>query len=305
VVARGRNQQNGMDTMAFVTMGPMLKRAQAARYGIAAFNMIDYNSVRSIVEGAASLDAPIIVQVSVKTIKHWGYKPIATWVRMLAADVDVPVALHLDHCSDADVIRRCIDAGWSSVMFDGSSLPFSQNKARSEEIYHMTEAAGVGLEAEIGAIGGVEDDKFVAEDAAILANYDECLAFVKDMPNLAVFAPAIGTAHGFYKGQPKIAYDLLERITGSMSVPIALHGGTGLSQEQFDRCIAGGCAKVNISTMHKHRFIEGFLAVRAEKPKLEEPLPFVVGQYDAMKKDVIDMIRIFGSAGKAAHAAEV
>ncbi len=288
--------------MAFVTMGPMLKRAQAARYGIAAFNMIDYNSVRSIIEGAAELDAPIIVQVSVKTIKHWGYKPIATWVRMLADDVDVPVALHLDHCSDADVIRRCIDAGWSSVMFDGSSLPFAENKARSEEIYRMTEQAGVGLEAEIGAIGGVEDDKFVAEDSAILANYDECLAFVKDMPNLAVFAPAIGTAHGFYKGQPKIAYDLLERITQSISVPIALHGGTGLSQEQFDRCIAGGCAKVNISTMHKHRFIEGFIGVRAEKPKLEEPLPFIVGQYDAMKKDVVDMIRIFGSAGKAAHA---
>lgn len=289
--------------MAFVTMGPMLKRAQASRYGIAAFNMIDYNSVRSIIEGAAELDAPIIVQVSVKTIKHWGYKPIATWVRMLADDVDVPVALHLDHCSDADVIRRCIDAGWSSVMFDGSSLPFAENKARSEEIYRMTEQAGVGLEAEIGAIGGVEDDKFVAEDAAILANYDECLAFVKDMPNLAVFAPAIGTAHGFYKGQPKIAYDLLERITHSISIPIALHGGTGLSQEQFDRCIAGGCAKVNISTMHKHRFIEGFIGVRAEKPKLEEPLPFIVGQYDAMKKDVVDMIRIFGSAGKAAHAA--
>lgn len=289
--------------MAFVTMGPMLKRAQAARYGIAAFNMIDYNSVRSIVEGAAELDAPIIVQVSVKTIRHWGYRPIATWVRMLADDVDVPVALHLDHCSDADVIRRCIDAGWSSVMFDGSSLPFSENKARSEEIYQMTEAAGVGLEAEIGAIGGVEDDKFVAEDSAILANYDECLAFVKDMPNLAVFAPAIGTAHGFYKGQPKIAYDLLERITASVSIPIALHGGTGLSREQFDRCIGGGCAKVNISTMHKHRFIEGFVAVRADKPKLEEPLPFIVGQYDAMKKDVVDMIRIFGSAGKATHAA--
>lgn len=288
--------------MAFVTMGPMLKRAQAARYGIAAFNMIDYNSAHSIIDGAAELDAPIIMQVSVKTIKHWGYKPIATWVRQMAEDVAVPVALHLDHCGDPDVIRRCIDAGWSSVMFDGSALPFAENKARSEEIYRMTEAAGVGLEAEIGAIGGVEDDKFVAEDAAILANYDECVAFVKDMPNLAVFAPAIGTAHGFYKGHPKIAYDLLERITASIPVPIALHGGTGLSQEQFDRCIAGGCAKVNISTMHKHRFIEGFVAVRSEKPKLAEPLPFIVGQYEAMKKDVIDMIRAFGSVGRAAHA---
>ncbi|MFB2554044.1 class II fructose-bisphosphate aldolase [Ensifer soli] len=289
--------------MALVSMGPMLKRAQAARYGIAAFNMIDYNSARAIIEGAAEKKAPMIVQVSVKTIKHWGFKPIATWVRMLAEGVDVPVALHLDHCSDVDVIAKCIEAGWTSVMFDGSSLPFAENKANSEAVYRMTEDAGVGLEAEIGAIGGVEDDKFVAEDAAILANYDECVEFVKGMPNLAVFAPAIGTAHGFYKGQPKIAYDLLEKITATIPIPIALHGGTGLSQEQFDRCIAGGCAKVNISTMHKHRYIDGFLQVRADKPKLEEPLPFIVGQYEAMKRDVLDMIDAFGSAGKAAHAA--
>lgn len=289
--------------MALVSMGPMLKQAQAARYGIAAFNMIDYNSARSIIEGAADLDAPIIVQVSVKTVKHWGYKPVATWVRMLAEAVDVPVGLHLDHCHDLDVIRRCIDAGWTSVMFDGSALPFTENLARSEDVYRITQDAGVGLEAEIGAIGGVEDDKFVAEDAAILADFDECLAFVANMPDLAVFAPAIGTAHGFYKGKPKIAYDLLNCITAAISIPIALHGGTGLSQDQFDNCIAGGCAKVNISTMHKHRFIAGFVDVRTEKPKLEEPLPFIIGQYDAMKKDVTDMITAFGSKGKARHAA--
>jgi ketose-bisphosphate aldolase len=289
--------------MPLVPMGPMLKTAQAGRYGVAAFNMIDYNSARSIVEGAAGLDAPIIVQVSVKTVKHWGYEPIATWVRMLAEGVDIPVALHLDHCSDIEVIKRCIDAGWTAVMFDGSALPFAENVAKSREVYELTQAAGIGLEAEIGAIGGVEDDKFVAEDAAILANFDECVAFCREMPKLAVFAPAIGTAHGFYKGEPKIAYELLERITAQVDIPIALHGGTGLTQEQFDRCIEGGCAKVNISTMHKHRFIEGFVGVRAEKPKLEEPLPFIAGQYDAMKKDVIDMIRAFGSEGRAAHAA--
>ena len=289
--------------MSFVTMGPMLKRAQSAGYGIAAFNMIDYNSARAIIEAAADLSAPMIVQVSVKTIKHWGFKPIGSWVRMLAEGVDVPVALHLDHCNNVEVIKGCIDAGWTSVMFDGSSLPFAENKQKSEAVYKITEAAGVGLEAEIGAIGGVEDDKFVAEDSAILANYDECLSFVENMPNLAVFAPAIGTAHGFYKGQPKIAYDLLKRITAAIPIPIALHGGTGLSQEQFDKCIAAGCAKVNISTMHKHRFIEGFIEVRRNNPKQEEPLPFILGQYEAMKKDVCDMITAFGSKGKAAHAA--
>jgi ketose-bisphosphate aldolase len=210
--------------------------------------------------------------------------------------------LHLDHCNNVDVIKGCINAGWTSVMFDGSSLPFAENKLKSEAVYKITEAAGVGLEAEIGAIGGVEDDKFVAEDSAILANFDECISFVENMPNLAVFAPAIGTAHGFYKGQPKIAYDLLKRITATISIPIALHGGTGLSQEQFDKCIAAGCAKVNISTMHKHQFIEGFIDVGRKSPKQQEPLPFIVGQYEAMKKDVCDMIVAFGSRGKAAHA---
>ncbi|MBL8790400.1 MAG: class II fructose-bisphosphate aldolase [Rhizobiales bacterium] len=289
--------------MPLVTMGPMLKRAQKERYGIAAFNMIDYNSVRSIVDGATALNAPIIVQVSTKTIRHWGFKPIASWVRQLAEDTAVPVALHLDHCSDLNIIKGCIDAGWTSVMFDGSSLPFAENVKKSKEAYDIATAAGVGLEAEIGAIGGVEDDKFVAEDKSILADFDECVAFCKEMPKLAVFAPAIGTAHGFYAGEPKIAYELLERITSVIDIPIALHGGTGLTEEQFHRCIGSGCAKVNISTMHKHRFVEGFLEVRKQKPKEAEPLPFIKGQYDAMLGDVRDMIRIFGSEGRAPHAA--
>ena len=289
--------------MPLVTMGPMLKRAQSERYAIAAFNMIDYNSVRAIVDGATELNAPIIVQVSTKTIKHWGFTPIASWVKQLAGHVDIPVALHLDHCSDLKIIQGCIDAGWTSVMFDGSALPYAENVKKSREAYDMATASGVGLEAEIGAIGGVEDDKFVAEDKSILANFDECVAFCKEMPKLAVFAPAIGTAHGFYAGEPKIAYDLLERITSVIDIPIALHGGTGLTVEQFHRCIGAGCAKVNISTMHKNRFVEGFIGVRGKKPKEAEPLPFIQAQYEAMKGDVLDMIRIFGSEGRASHAA--
>ena len=278
---------------------PMLKTAQAGRFGIAAFNAIDYNSCRAIVGGAQELGAPIIVQLSTKTIKLWGFKPIAGWVHGLAADADVPVALHLDHCTDIEIIRRCIDAGWTSVMFDGSALPFAENVAKSKQIYDMTQAAGVGLEAELGAIGGVEDDKFVAEDASILADRNECLAFCKEMPDLATFAPAIGTAHGFYAGEPKINYDLLGFVAERVSIPIALHGGTGLTEEQFHRCIGLGCAKVNISTMHKKRFIDGFLDVAKADKKPSEPIPYIEGQYKAMKADVLDMIRTFGSAGKA------
>lgn len=288
--------------MPLLPMGPMLRHARANRYGIAAYNMIDFNSARAIIDGATALDAPMIVQVSVKTVKHWGAHHVAAWVRMLADDAPVPVALHLDHCTDLDVIRRCIDAGWTSVMFDGSALPFAENLATSQKVYALTEAAGIGLEAEIGAIGGVEDDKVVNDDQSRLANFDECVAFVRDMPNLAVFAPAIGTAHGFYKGEAKIAYDLLDRITQTIPIPIALHGGTGLTEEQFHRCIALGCGKVNISTMHKSLFIDGFINLRAEKPKMAEPLPFIDAQHAAMKADVMQCIRIFGSDGRAQAA---
>jgi fructose-bisphosphate aldolase, class II len=288
--------------MPLVSMGPMLRRARADGYGIAAYNMIDFNSARSIIGGATDLSAPVIVQVSVKTVKHWGYDHVASWVRMLAEDAPVPVALHLDHCTDIDVLKRCIDAGWTSVMFDGSALPFAENLAKSSQVYALTEAAGVGLEAEIGAIGGVEDDKVVNDDQSRLADFDECLTFVAAMPNLAVFAPAIGTAHGFYKGEAKIAYDLLKRITDAIDTPIALHGGTGLTDDQFHRCISLGCGKVNISTMHKRLFIDGFVGLKAEKPKLEEPLPFLTAQADAMKADVMTCIRTFGSAGRATEA---
>lgn len=290
--------------MALVPMGPMLRHARRHGYGIAAYNMIDYNSAASLVAAAVEADAPFIVQVSVKTVRHWGAKAVGCWVGMLAQDAPVPIALHLDHCSDLEVIRSCIDAGWTSVMFDGSELPFAENLARSKEAYALAQAAGVGLEAEIGSIGGVEDDKVVGEDMAMLADFDECVSFCGEMPELAVFAPAIGTAHGFYKGEPRIAYDLLERIARTIDVPIALHGGTGLSEEQFGRCIALGCAKVNISTMHKRLFIEGFAGLREKQPEQSEPLRFVSAQHEAMKADAIDSIRLFGSAGRAAEAAD-
>lgn len=285
--------------MSIAYMKPMLKKAQSEKYGIAAFNIIDYNSARAVVDGAQELNAPIIIQLSVKTIKLWGFKPIGDWVSSLSDSVDVPVALHLDHCKDLDIIKSCIHAGWTSVMFDGSSLSFQENVRQTKLAYEIATDKGVGLEAEIGAIGGTEDDKFVAEDDAILAVVDECVEFCHHFPDLAVFAPAIGTAHGVYKGEPKIAYGRLAEITNAVDIPIALHGGTGLAADQFSRCISSGCAKVNISTMHKLQFIQGFTALKDQKPGLGEPIPFIDAQYERMKTGVKDMIALFGSQGRA------
>ena len=158
----------------------------------------------------------------------------------------------------------------------------------------------------MGAIGGVEDDKFVAEDKALLANFDECVAFCKEMPKLAVFAPAIGTAHGFYKGEPKIAYDLLKNITDAVDIPIALHGGTGLTPGTVRPLHCGRAARRSISRRCTSAASSTALSsLKQEKPKLGEPLPFIQAQYEAMKADVMDMVRAFniGRQGAAAIAA--
>lgn len=284
--------------MPLTRMGPLLRAAQAKQRAVAAVNIIDFNSTRAVIDCAAALNVPVITQVSVKTVRHWGARSVASWVKTLAGDVDVDVALHLDHCTDEAVIDTCIDAGWTAVMFDGSSLSFQENLDRSSHLYQRTQAAGVDLECEIGAIGGVEDDKVVAEGDEHLADFDECLAFARAMPDMGVFAPAIGTAHGFYKGEPKIAYDLLERIATATGLPIALHGGTGLSDAQFTKCIARGCAKVNLSTMHKRDFIEGFVKVSRQDRAPGEPLPYIESQHATMRDSLTPFLSLFSLGEK-------
>ena len=132
----------------------------------------------------------------------------------LAEDSPVPVALHLDHCKEVEFIQQCIDAGWTSVMIDASSLPYEENLAMSAEVVRRASAKNVGVEAELGEIGGVEEDIIVAEEDAHLADPDKAIAFCEQV-SLAVFAPAIGTAHGVYKGEPKIAFDRLEKIANA------------------------------------------------------------------------------------------
>lgn len=125
------------------------------------------------------------------------------------------------------------------------------------------------------------------------------LAVLRGNAGITAFAPAIGTAHGQYKGEPVIAYDLLENITENIDIPIALHGGTGLADAQFERCIQSGCAKVNISTMHKHQFIEGFVTLALQKPGIKEPIPYIEAQYQTLKEGVELMMSKFGSQQRA------
>ncbi len=284
--------------MARESMTEMLRNARDEKYGVAAFNILDYSSFKVVVETANELEAPVIVQTSVKTVNLWGYDAIASWYRELTNNVDVPVALHVDHCTDIEVIKNCIKAGWSSVMIDASSKPFEENLEISRKVVELASAANVSVEAELGEIGGVEDDLIIDEEDAILADPAKAKIFCEEL-DLAVFAPAIGTAHGVYKGEPKIAFDRIEEIASTTGVPLALHGGTGLADEVFKKCIGMGCAKVNISTQLKHTYINSFTDFKNENPNLFEPVKFIDYQIKRLKDDVKKNIILFGGAGKA------
>jgi len=284
--------------MPLENMKAMLAKAAAGKYAVGAFNILDYNSTKAVVQAAAELNAPVIIQTSAKTVHFWGSRAIVDWVCELAGDAKVPVALHLDHCKDLNLIGECIEAGWTSVMIDASARPYEENLSLSRQVVGMARPKRITVEAELGAIVGVEDDIHVKEQDAHLADPTQAIEFcAKVEPDC--FAPAIGTAHGVYKGVPKIAYNVLERVATDTQVPIALHGGTGLSDEVFRKCIALGCAKVNISTQIKYAFIDGFVGYHTAHATQYDPLKVIRAQFDQMKKGVVENIKLFGSAGKA------
>ncbi len=277
----------------------MLATARRDGWAVAAFNPVDYASLKAIIQTAAELDAPIIAQTSAKTVKYWGAEAIAAWARDLADAVPVPVALHFDHGKDLKLLQKCIDVGWTSVMIDASDKPYAENLALTRQVLEMAAKRDVGVEAEVGEIGGVEEDIVVAEEKSHHADATQALQFISEAPGLAVFAPAIGTAHGVYKKEPTIDWEVLSRITKGSSVPLALHGGTGLSDDIIQRAVKSGCSKINISTNLKHVFIDDFVAYHQSHAAEYEPLKVLEAQFNGMKALVAEKIRQFGGAGRA------
>lgn len=284
--------------MPLVNMKPLLRDAMDNGYAVAAFNLVDYGTTKAMVAAAEELNAPVICQTSAKTIQYWSHKEIVSWVRTAAENSPVPVVLHLDHCKDLAMIEECARSGWTSIMIDASELPFEENLEMSKRVRDIAEKYGVGMEAELGQIMGVEDDMVVAEEDSVLTDPDDAKKFC-DALDLSAFACAIGTAHGFYKGEPKVDFDRIEAINKLTRTPMALHGGTGLSDETFRKAIERGAAKVNISTNLKHVFVESFVNYHKEKPNDFEPLRVIDAQYQACKLLFASFIAKFGGENRA------
>ena len=284
--------------MPLVNMKPLLRDAMDNGYAVAAFNLVDYGTTKAMVAAAEELNAPVICQTSAKTIQYWSHKEIVSWVRTVAEDSSVPVVLHLDHCKDLAMIEACAKAGWTSIMIDASELPFDENLELSKKVREIAEKHGVGMEAELGQIMGVEDDMHVAEEDSILTDPEDARRFC-DALDLSAFACAVGTAHGYYKGTPVVDFDRIKRINELTRTPMALHGGTGLSDETFAKAIERGAAKVNISTNLKHVFVESFVKYHEEKPNDYEPLRLIDAQYKACKAMFSGFIEKFGGKDRA------
>ena len=286
--------------MPLVNMKPVLREAMAKGYAVAAFNLVDFGTTKAMIKAAEELEAPVIVQVSAKTIKYFSHKEVHSWVATVAEESPAPVVLHLDHCKDLEIIRKCAETGWTSVMIDASDQPFELNLELSKRVQDIADQHGCGLEAELGQILGVEDDVVVGEEeGSKLTTPEDAERFTREL-DLAAFAAAVGTAHGYYKGEPKVAFDLIKQINQRTKTPMALHGGTGLDEETIRRCIENGCAKINISTNLKHVFVESFVGYHRDNPKDYEPLRLIDAQYQACKELFKSKIAEFGGGGKAA-----
>jgi fructose-bisphosphate aldolase class II len=284
--------------MGVVSLGEIVKPAFEERYGVPAINIFNDLTLEAVLAGAVKAKSPIIVQTSVKTVKSIGVEVLASMWQSMTKGIEVPVSLHLDHCPNREVITTCLEHGWNSVLFDASELPVEENQRQTIEVVKQARAFGASVEGEIEAITGVEDGHG-SDSTAKRESLETSLNFIEET-GVDVFAPSIGNAHGTYKTTPVIDFDRVSDIVSRKSIPIALHGGSGLTLEQFKELISRGCAKINISTALKELYMKSTLAFLEEtqkKNKWDPPSLFAATREEIITM-VVDLTEQFGSKDK-------
>ncbi len=282
--------------MPVVPTHEILARAFAERYGVAAINVINDLTMEAVLAAAEELRAPVIVQTSVKHVKMTGVGVMYAMWHEMTRHVSVPVALHLDHCPERDVITACLAAGWNSVLFDASKLTVEENKRQCIEVVAEARQHGAVVEGEIEGFKRTEE--MTGDEAQHVQSLETVVDFVRET-GVDVFAPAIGNAHGTYKTAPTLDAQRVTDIVEATGIPVALHGGTGMSPGQFTDLIARGCAKVNISTALKIAFMQSGYDFMTDHPGEYDPPKIFKVQRAAVMDMAKHHIRMFGSEGKA------
>ena len=285
--------------MAVVSLKEIVDRAFAEKYGVPAINIVNDLTLEAVLAGAVEANSPLIVQTSVKTVKSVGFDVLYTMWESMTRGIEVPVTLHLDHCPERQVISDCLARGWNSVLFDASTMPVEENQRQTVEVVAEARRYGAHVEGEIEAIQGVEDGIGV-ETATRRQSLETAIEFIRET-GVDVFAPSIGNAHGVYSSTPDLDFERVTDLVEATSTPIALHGGSGMTDDQFADLISRGCAKVNISTALKIEFMKSslaFLKGAEQKDKWDPPSLFT-----DVRQHIVDLTtglaNTFGSSGKA------
>ncbi|SES19212.1 class II fructose-1,6-bisphosphate aldolase [Salipaludibacillus aurantiacus] len=287
--------------MPLVSMKEMLETAKENSYGVGQFNLNNLEFTQAILQAAQEEQSPVILGVSEGAARYMGgFYTVVSMVEALMADyeITVPVAIHLDHGSSFEKCVEAMYAGFTSVMIDGSHYPLAENIALTKKVVDVAHTLGVSVEAELGRIGGQEDDLVVSDAEAAYAIPAECDQLIRET-KVDCFAPALGSVHGPYKGEPNLGFDRMEEISNLTDVPLVLHGGTGIPTHDIKKAISFGTAKINVNTENQISSVKRVREVLNENPEMIDPRKYLGPAREAIKETVIGKMREFGSSGKA------
>lgn len=272
-----------------VSSARLMKRAEKENYAIPAFNIDNLESAMAVSEIMHEMRTPVIVQMIPRTLNYGGIAIYPAMMRELMADCPVDYALHLDHGSSLALAKKCVAGGFSSVMFDGSLVPFEDNIKFTKEVTDFALPMDVSVEGELGTIGGKEEG-----DTDLEASYtkvSEAEEFVR-RTNVSTLAIGVGTAHGVYKGTPHINIERIKEIHAAIDTPLVLHGASGLSDEVLKDCIAAGITKINFATELRQAYTNGIKAEFAKNPEVFDPKIYMRGAIDNIKEVLRHKINI-------------
>ncbi len=284
--------------MPLVSMKEMLNKAYQEHYAVGQFNINNVEWTAAILDEAQALKTPVILGVTSGAAKYMGgWNTVVGLVKGLMIDrkITIPVALHVDHGDNVEVCKAAIDAGFTSVMIDASHFPFEENIRQTKEVVDYAHARGVSVEAELGRVGG-QEDAVVAE--TMYAIPSECKALI-DATGIDCIAPALGSVHGPYHGEPKLGFKEMKTIAELVKIPLVLHGGSGIPEFQIKMAIDRGTAKINVNTECQQEWTKIVRAVLAKDPDVYDPRKIIGPGKEGIRQVVRAKCQIFGCINKA------
>jgi tagatose 1,6-diphosphate aldolase GatY/KbaY len=277
--------------LPLVTSEKMLLDAQKNGYAVAAFNIENMEMAQAVTWGAEKLGAPVILQTTPSTLRYTGLNYYYAVAKAAAESVSVPVAIHLDHGDSFELAMQAFRQGYTSIMIDGSQRIFEENIALTKSVVDACKTSGIPVEAELGKVGGKEDDLTSSAEGYTVP--EEAAVFV-ERTGASTLAVGIGTAHGVYKSEPKLDVERLSAIRRLVSIPLVLHGASGLSDEAVRECIQRGICKVNFATELRIAFSNGVKQVLKETPDIFDPKKYMAAGREAVKRLVEEKILACG-----------